>query len=326
LRFSQHRTPLEPADVKFVEVDSWTPKRRPSESLLLEDLRLHYKFGEKLGEGGFGSVYKVTCNRTKRHFALKTVELRQDNRNGDVEAEIASSSEFDHPYVLKLHAFFREGRTIYLVSDLCTGGDLSQFLLRCCAAARQFTPSYRGGLPHKAAARFLWQMLNGLTFLHHHGFIHRDIKLENYLLLNSQPTSPLKLADFGLTCRLARGEKLTRGVGTTLYFAPELLNSKPYDCKADVWSLGITAHVLCTEVFPFDDVRDEAAYADNAKVGRFCEDEGWWKIHKPQMKEMVMSMLAVDPDTRPCAKNVLAQNLWLRAFGKPQQQGCCVVS
>jgi len=286
----------------------------------------HYKIGEKLGEGGFGAVYKVQCKRTKERYALKSVHIQEDKGSGDVEAEIASSCEFDHPYLLKLHAFFREGRTYHLVMDLCTGGDLCQYIKNYVSATRQFDRSFRGGLPTKMAARFLWQMLNGLTFLHHHGFVHRDIKPDNYLLLNQSDNSPLKLADFGFACQLARAEKLTRAVGTPCYAAPEVLNALPYDQKADVWSLGVTSHGMCTDVLPFDHP-DEDEYIQNVKMGRFSEAEENWKRQKPEMRALVMSMLTLDPATRPSSKKLLADNPWLRSFGKPAgMQGCCVVS
>merc|ERR1719350_736791 len=112
------------------------------------------------------------------------------------------------------------------------------------------SPSYRSGFPASVVVPLLWQMLGGLMFLHHHRFIHRDIKPDNYLLESDEIGAPLKLVDFGFMCRIKRSEKLSRVVGTVSFLAPEVIGES-YDQRADVWSLGVTAFLLCTQQLPF---------------------------------------------------------------------------
>lgn len=286
-----------------------------------------YELGELLGEGSFAKIYKVRCKETGRHFALKRVRAKDEMSNADVLAEIGNAIEFDHPYVLKMHGFWQSGAEYSLVMDLCTGGDLRGYAMRHIAKLEKANPHWDSGIERRTAARFSYQMLNGLVFLHHWGFIHRDIKPENYLLEHPGAMSPLKLADFGFTCRIARGQKLTRCVGSPMYAAPEVL-TRSYDQKADVWSLGVTCFGLCTNRLPFEG-EDAIDYLENVKAGAFVDNEVGWRQQMPRLRSLVNGMLARDPETRPSAKNALAEHAWLRPYGKAQQQeqeGCCSIS
>jgi len=320
LRFSRQRPSITSNDTSVLS-------RRSSESLQLHDLKAHYTLGNKLGEGRFGSVYQAKSKITGNHFALKTIRETRDNCNGELEAELSAGSEFDHPYIVKLHAFFREKKHYHLVMELCTGGDLMSCVEGHVAEVVKTQLDYDSGLPSRTAARYMWQMLHGLTFLHHHGFIHRDIKPENYLLLNKSPDSPLKLADFGYACRIGRAETLTTKVGTCFYIAPELLGGR-YDQKADVWSLGVTCFAICTNGLPFHGEEDE--YLSNIRHHRLVNYEPAWKPHTLRLRELVNKMMTWRVEERPSAKKLLSENLWLKTYGGHHTEvghgGCCTIS
>jgi len=303
-----------------------SPKRiSGSETLSLFNLEKHYNIGPKLGQGAYGSVYSVTDVHTGRPFALKTVVKTQGQGSGDIEAEIASSSLLDHPYIVKLHAFFWENNAYHVVMELCTGGDLMTVVTEHVRRARKTDRRYNSGLPSKNAGRYAWQMLNGLEFLHRTGLIHRDIKPENYLLQDDTPNSPLKLTDFGFTCHIGPEQKLTRSVGSAYYAAPELLGGS-YDQAADVWSLGITCFWMCTNMLPFGGF-DEKEYLTNVKAGVIEQYDSTWKQHLPSMREMVLQMLIRDPQARPSPKKLVADNTWLKAYDRQAgANGCCVIA
>jgi len=328
LRFSSEGRPSK----GFAE--DWTVSRRPSDTLILKDLGRHYDLGKRLGEGRFGKVRQVKCKSTGKMFALKTLTSR-GSAEAEVEAELAAGSEFDHPYVVKLHGFFSEGDFYHLVMDLCTGGDLMACVQSYVEDRLRDDAGYDSGLPTDVAAGYTWQMLNGLTFLHHHGFIHRDVKPENYLLAHRGPQAPIKLADFGCACRLGRKAKLTRQVGTVFYMAPELLEES-YDQKVDVWSLGVTCFAICTNGLPFEG--DGKDYIKNVQKRRLIDYKPAWEPHTsvPRLREVIFSMMQWDPSKRPSAKALSSDNLWLKAFinkanklgspGAPGTEGCCTIS
>merc|ERR1712151_27663 len=87
--------------------------------------------------------------------------------------------------------------------------------------------------------RYFWQMLSGITYLHHYRMAHRDIKPENYMVGEDKQ---VKLIDFGLSRYFSKGEKMTtHGVGSLHYMAPEVLleSAAGYDERCDLWSIGI---------------------------------------------------------------------------------------
>jgi len=179
-------------------------------------------------------------------------------------------------------------------------------------------PHWDIGLPIKLAAKYASQMLDGLQYLHHHGFVHRDIKPDNYLKLNNSEDSPLKLADFGLCVRIAPEEKLTHALGTEGFIAPEVLKHC-YDQKADIFSLGITIFSICANEIP--------SYSLGEVFFFTCVDRTSWQVDGPQLHSMVRSMLVFEPKYRPSVKQLLSDNEWLKNICKENSnQGCCVVS
>ena len=88
-------------------------------------------------------------------------------------------------------------------------------------------------------------ILSAVNYLHQNGFVHRDIKLENFLFTDSSHDARLILIDFGLSKIIDDGEQLNQVVGSCYYTAPEVLNGF-YDYKCDVWSIGVICYMLFT--------------------------------------------------------------------------------
>ena len=91
-----------------------------------------------------------------------------------------------------------------------------------------------------------------MYYLHSYGIVHRDIKLENILMVDTTNESELKLVDFGLSIILGPNETATDPFGTLSYVAPEVLLQKPYGKNVDLWSLGIIIYILLSAMLPFD--------------------------------------------------------------------------
>lgn len=178
------------------------------------------------------------------------------------------------------------------------------------------------GLPARRASRYMWQMLSGLAFVHHHGFVHRDIKNANYLLFDATELSPPELADFGLAIRLRRGDKWSGRVGTPHYMAPELWN-RGYDKAVDVWSLGVSAASMCIGRPPFDGKGDD--YLMNARAGHVIDDP-MWANHDARMKSLVREALTVDPKQRPTVNKLAVDHAWLRRCDAGRTTSCCTLT
>jgi ABC-type glycerol-3-phosphate transport system substrate-binding protein/class 3 adenylate cyclase len=203
---------------------------------------LGYRIEELIGQGGMGVVYRAYDLRLKRTVALKLVtpELALDERFRERfarETELAMSLE--HPNVVPIHDAGDVAGRLYLAMRLVVGTDL-RALLRA-----------EGPLEPSRALSICGQVANALDAAHARALVHRDVKPSNVLLDESEH---VYLADFGLTRRLEEqgaeaGER--RSLGTPAYLAPEQVEGRAIDGRADVYSLGCLLFECLTGERPF---------------------------------------------------------------------------
>ena len=201
-----------------------------------------YRIDELIGRGGMGVVYRAYDLRLKRSVALKLMaaELALDQRFRERfsrEAELAMTLE--HPNVVPIHdAGDIDGR-LYLAMRYVEGTDLRALL------------HAEDGLDETRALAICSQVANALDAAHAKGLVHRDVKPSNVLLDASEHAY---LADFGLTRRLdEQGGPVGEGrsVGTPAYLAPEQIEGRSVDGRADVYSLGCLLYECLTGETPF---------------------------------------------------------------------------
>ena len=202
-----------------------------------------YRIEELIGRGGMGIVYRAFDQRLKRPVALKLVapSLARDERflqRFGRESELVMSLE--HPNVVPIYDAGAVDGRVYLAMRLVDGSDLRSVLRR------------EGALAPPRALAICAQIASALDAAHARGLVHRDVKPSNVLL---DQTEHVYLADFGLTRRLEDlpGEPGDdRSIGTPAYLAPEQLEGKPVDGRADLYSLGCLLYEALTgeAVFP----------------------------------------------------------------------------
>ncbi|KAG6737320.1 hypothetical protein POTOM_058836 [Populus tomentosa] len=128
---------------------------------------------------------------------------------------------------------------MFLVLEFCSGGNLASYLQQ------------HGRVQEKIAKRFTQQMGDGLKILQSHHIIHRDLKPENILLSGKESDVVLKIADFGLSRRVLPDNYVETVCGSPFYMAPEVLQFQRYDCKVDMWSVGVILFELLNGYPPF---------------------------------------------------------------------------
>jgi len=213
-----------------------------------KDVRDLYDFEDDkpaLGQGSYGIVIKATHKQTGQHFACKILFVNRASTNSAKEitklhSEVSIMRELDHPHIVRLREVFYARRRIYLIMDLCTGGNLLDFMKR--------HPNHPDS--EAMAKDFLRQMLYAVKYLHEHQIVHRDLKLENWLLQSPHQSRQLKLIDFGLSKFFNKNELMVQSVGSLYYVAPEVLENA-YSEACDMWSIGVIAYMLLFGRPPF---------------------------------------------------------------------------
>ncbi|GMH93725.1 hypothetical protein TL16_g12708, partial [Triparma laevis f. inornata] len=186
-----------------------------------------YQKMEKVGEGTYGVVYKAKDRVTNEIVALKKIRLEAEDEGIPSTAirEISLLKELQHPNIVRLYDVVHTERKLTLVFEFLDQ-DLKKYLDIC-----------DGGLGMPILKSFLFQLLTGVSYCHHHRVLHRDLKPPN-LLINRE--GQLKLADFGLARAFGIPVRsYTHEVVTLWYRAPDvLMGSRKYSTPVDVWSIG----------------------------------------------------------------------------------------
>ena len=188
---------------------------------------------DELGKGGYSVVYLVRHKKTNKKYALKCAHKykKGKDRSERTRQEIEVLSKMRHRAIIKLSGWFEDAENIYIVLQYVSGRDLSKYF-------RKTLPSRENTI------EIIRQLVDAVKYCHHHGIIHRDMKLENILISDNMK---IKLTDFGLCAiRRSRDEYFTDEVGTARYTSPDLLQGDGYNELIDVWGIGIILFMLLT--------------------------------------------------------------------------------
>lgn len=268
-----------------------------------------YDVAEKLGEGTYGLVEKGTHKDTKNVRAIKTISRKASaEEQHRLEIEIAIQQKLDHPHIVKLYEVFKDAKKIYLVMELCTGGELFDRIIDIVEEKDDGT-----AFGENQAATYMQQIIGAMSYLHANGYCHRDIKPENFLMQNKDKDAVIKIIDFGLSAKFEAGKDLSTKAGTPYYVAPEVLAGK-YNEKCDVWSCGVIAYILLCGVPPFYGDTDPEILAA-VKKGEFDFPSPEWDEITPEGKGLITEMLTMSTAKRP-AFSVLSGHAWLSSHVK----------
>lgn len=269
-----------------------------------------------LGSGQFGTVRECQDVGTGEAVACKTVKkltVKAEAQQEELRNEVAVMMRLvGHDNVVQLRGVFEEEEEVHLVMDRCSGGDLFDEVLR----RQRFT--------EPDAAHLFVEIVKAVASCHARGVLHRDLKPENLLLTKRLPegvpvadmagSGPLiKLADFGLAGILGQGQKLKGMAGSPFYMAPEVLTGA-YNCKADIWSLGVILYILLSGSPPFWGDKDEDVFKAILK-GKPDLTTFLWNTVSADAKGLIKCLLVQDPAARPSAQKVLTHPWLLKHLG-----------
>uniref|UniRef100_A0A452GMI7 Serine/threonine-protein kinase MARK1 n=1 Tax=Gopherus agassizii TaxID=38772 RepID=A0A452GMI7_9SAUR len=200
----------------------------------------NYRLLKTIGKGNFAKVKLARHVLTGREVAVKIIDKTQLNPTSlqKLFREVRIMKILNHPSIVKLFEVIETEKTLYLVMEYASGGEVFDYLVA------------HGRMKEKEARAKFRQIVSAVQYCHQKYIVHRDLKAENLLL---DADMNIKIADFGFSNEFTIGNKLDTFCGSPPYAAPELFQGKKYDGpEVDVWSLGVILYTLVSGSLPFD--------------------------------------------------------------------------
>ena len=286
-------------------------------SIYKGDITQYYEIIKKIGEGGYGKIYKV---KNKESGDIRAMKQILKSKIPDIEKfqnEIKILSMVDHPNIVRLFEVIEDDKYFNLFQELCTGGELLSKVQK--------------PLKEKEIAKIFKQIMSAIAYCHEKGIVHRDMKLENILFSTESKDSPIKIIDFGLSVLLGKKDvkenevtdlkkygfkRMTTKVGTIYYMSPEVIKGN-YDEKCDIWACGVILYTLLAGYPPFNGQTDKDIYNMISKMS-FDFEQPVWKGVSKYAKELIKKMLS-PAKSRYTAEEVL-NSKWLSVKTKKNDE------
>ncbi|KAH7723724.1 STE/STE11/MEKK2 protein kinase [Aphelenchoides avenae] len=256
---------------------------------------VNWREGRCLGRGAFGSVFVCLNTDTGEQLVVKKIFIRGNNRVrtrvlASLENEMNLLGTLRHPHIVQYFGVQERPECVNIFMELMAGGSLKD----------QITEY--GALTPANTVTFTTQILSGLEYLHTRDIVHRDIKSANIL---RHTHAHVKIGDFGSAKYLQAicSEQGVDIMGTPHYTAPEIVkDSRKFDQKSDIWSVGITLVEMLTSKTPWWDVEASAVHL------RIAYDQPVYRLPEgcsEQLRTVLARMLQTVPEKRPTAAELL---------------------
>ena len=254
-----------------------------------------YKIIKQIGKGSFGTVYLCQNLKLKELCVVKRINLSKlDNK--EKEETINESKilqKLDHQNIIKFIEVFIEKKsqtTLNIVTEYADDGDLSQKIN---------SQPKKNLFPENLILDYFTQICLALKHIHDKKIIHRDLKSQNIFLTKK---GFVKLGDFGVAKNLQNTwKKASTIIGTPYYLSPEIVMSKPYSFKSDIWSLGVLLYEMMSLKMPFDAVSLPMLTLKIMK-GDYPPPPS---IYSRDLRNLVSLLLNVSPEKRPDINQIL---------------------
>ncbi|XP_060089476.1 hormonally up-regulated neu tumor-associated kinase homolog A-like [Heteronotia binoei] len=261
----------------------------------------NYLVGRMINKGSFAKVMEGLHIPTGEKVAIKVIDKKKAKQDSyvlkNMKREPRIHQMIKHPNIVQLYETLETENSYYMVMELCLGGDLMD---RICEKKR---------LEEREVKKYTRQIMSAVEHLHRHGIVHRDLKIENFLL---DENNSIKIVDFGLSnimkCDGLSQELLSTQCGSPAYAAPELLAHKKYGPKVDVWSIGVSMFAMLTGTLPFTvepfNIKQLNLKMVNGEINPIPFDISTDAVR------FIYSFLEPDPAKRPAIKEAM-KDKWL---------------
>jgi len=285
----------------------------------------------ELGKGSYGTVQLGRLKGTKVQRAIKIIDKSKVSNVERFRLEVEIMMRLNHPSILRLFDYFEDKKSIYLVLELCSGGELFDRIIE------------KKYYNEDEARQIFKQIIKAIYYCHMNGVCHRDLKPENFIMLSKTDPYLLKVIDFGLSrtfnqsgqVQTQLGETLlvdpkcpkdvdlnkprqsrrqTKAIlktkaGTPFYIAPEVLTGN-YTEKCDVWSCGVILYILLCGYPPFYGENNKEIL-EAVKSGKLDFTSSEWKDKSKISIDLIRKMI-INQETRLFADEVI-KHPWMQS-------------
>lgn len=277
--------------------------KRALQNALNSDIKEYYTFSKVLGSGAYGEVVKAVHNVTQETRAVKIIQRGDNTKSKEhLDQEIQVMKSISHPNIVQTYQIFDLRRTIYIVMEYVSGGDLFDFVAQ------------HDCLTEKHSSETMRSIFRAVEYLHCNSIVHRDLKPENILCANDSWPLQIKLSDFGfanfLDPREDTDDTMRTQVGTVYFMAPEIITNKGHGPAVDLWACGVILYTILTGRLPFPG-RNTTEYLTNVVRGRILFPAVLWKGISADAQSLVKGLLNLDPRIRLTALGAL-QHRWIQ--------------
>ncbi|XP_048341653.1 striated muscle preferentially expressed protein kinase isoform X2 [Sphaerodactylus townsendi] len=273
--------------------------RAEEESHTTRRLADYYDVHEEISRGAFSYVRRVTQKSSGLAFAAKFIPCRAKAKKS-ARRELGILAQLDHEHIVYFHDAFEKRNALIIVMELCTGEELLERIARKPAVSESEIRSY------------MWQVLEGISYLHHHSILHLDIKPENLLLAESG-SDQVRICDFGNAQELTPDEPQYCKYGTPEFVSPEIISQSPVSTVTDVWPVGVITYLCLTGISPFVGENDKTTLM-NIRNYNVAFEESMFTGLTREAKGFVIKVL-VNDHLRPNAEQTL-EHPWFKTLAK----------